>query len=81
MIAGYELRWQVKDMLAALEREKTCGNMTARRLEAIEAQERIFRAELERMETTDEGDEPVTTNPALGTLAYVGRAGRGLIIA
>jgi hypothetical protein len=81
VIAGYELKWQVESMLAALEHEKGAGHMTARRLEAIEAQQRIFAAELERMEATGEGGDPVTTNKALGTTAYVGSAGRGRLIA
>ena len=49
MIAGFETRAHVLAQLAALEREKSSGHMNARWLEAIESQERLFRAELESL--------------------------------
>ena len=79
MIAGFETRAHVLAQLAALEREKSSGHMNARWLEAIESQERLFRAELESL---GGGDYPQPDpHPAAGTLAHVGRDGRGLIIA
>ena len=79
MIAGFEHRWQVEAQLAAFEHERK-GAQNAAHLEAIAGQEAVFRAELERMDREGDYVEP-EGNPALGTLAYVGRAGRGLIIA
>ena len=80
MIAGYETKREVRAQIDALEREKGTGHMTPRRLETIEGQQALFRRELERMEATGEGEEPVTTNKAMGTGAWVGRDGRGLIV-
>jgi hypothetical protein len=79
VIPGYETKREVRAQLAALEHERK-GAQSAKHLEAIAEQEAIFRAELERMERTGEGEEPVTTNPAMGTARWVGRAGRGLIV-
>ena len=78
MIAGFEHRWQVEAQIAALEHERK-GAQTDRHRESIAEQEAIFRAELERMDREGDYKEP-EGNPAIGTLAYVGRAGRGLII-
>jgi hypothetical protein len=73
-IAGFEHRWQVEAVLAALERERRgAASMNARHREMIDAQERIFRAELERMDREGDYVEP-KGNPAMGTLLYVGRA-------
>ena len=78
MIPGYEHRWQVEQQLAAFAHERK-GAQNQRHLDAIAGQEAIFKAELERMDREGDYVEP-EGNPALGTLAYVGRAGRGLII-
>ncbi len=78
MIAGFEHRWQVEAQLAAFEHERK-GAQTERHREAIAAQEAIFRAELERMDK--EGDYVEPKGPeSLGTVAWVGSAGRGRII-
>jgi hypothetical protein len=79
VISGFETKREVRAQLAAFEHERKSAQTDAHR-GAIAGQEALFRAELERMERTGEGEEPVTTNRALGTLAYVGRAGRGLIV-
>lgn len=75
MINGYETRAQLEAVIDGLEREKGAGNINARWLKAIEAQQRIFQAELESL---GEGDyaEP-EGHPALGTAAWVSTAGRG----
>jgi hypothetical protein len=89
MIAGYETKAQVLAMLEALKRERATAGWTRanvahnpQHLRSIEAQEALFKAELERMEAEGDGDEPVTTNPALGTTAYWGIPGvdRGRIV-
>ena len=78
MIPGFEHRWQVEAQLRAFEHERK-GAQNARNLDAIAAQEVIFKAELERMDV--EGDYVEPEGPApLGTAAWVGTAGRGRII-
>ena len=71
-------RWQVEAQIAALEHERK-GAQNQRHLDAIAGQEAVFRAELERMDR--EGDYVEPEGPETLGLAYVGRAGRGLIIA
>jgi hypothetical protein len=48
MIPGFEYRWQVEAQLAGFEHERK-GAQNQRHLDAIAAQEAIFKAELERM--------------------------------
>jgi hypothetical protein len=79
MIAGYERPSHVRAMLEGFKRERQ-GTSDPRRLAQIEAQEAIFEAELARMEAEGVTDEPEPGHPALGTIAYVGKAGRGRII-
>jgi hypothetical protein len=71
MIAGCEKPWQVRAQLAAFEHERR-GAVDARHRAAIDAQEAIFRAELERMETASVPEEPEPRNPARGTISWVG---------
>jgi hypothetical protein len=78
MIPGFEYRWQVEAQLAAFQHERK-GAQTPAHLKAIAAQEAIFRAELERMDVEADYVEPEGPK-SLGTLAHVGKAGRGRII-
>jgi hypothetical protein len=78
MIAGFEKPWQVRAQLVAFEHERR-GAVDARHRAAIDEQEAIFLAELERMEAEGVPEETEPGNPALGTLAWVSRKGRGLI--
>ena len=74
MIAGFEHRWQVEDHIAALEREKTAGHMNPVRVQKIEEQQAIFRAELERMDREGDYEEP--ERPVRrGPFAWVGEYG------
>jgi hypothetical protein len=66
-------------MLEGFKRERQ-GTSDPRWLAAIDEQERVFKAELERMEAEGVPEEAETENRALGTPAWVGRQGRGLII-
>jgi hypothetical protein len=74
VISGYPTRQAVLDHLAALEREKGAGNMNPARLQKIEEQEAIFRAELESL---GEGDyeEPERTVRE-GPFGWVNAMGR-----
>ena len=78
MIAGFEHRWQIEAQLRAFEHERN-GAQNERHLDAIAAQEAIFKAELDRIDREGDYEEP--KGPAsLGTTAWVGTAGRGRII-
>jgi hypothetical protein len=79
VIAGYEYRWQVEAQLRGFERERQ-GAQNARHLEAIAKSEAIFKEELERMDREGDYVEPEMPK-GYGTLACVGKAGRGRIIA
>jgi hypothetical protein len=79
MIAGYERPSLVRAALEGLKRERQ-GTSDPRWLASIEAQERLFEDELARMEADGITDEVEPGHPALGTVAYVGTAGRGRII-
>lgn len=79
MIAGYERPSLVRAALEGLKRERQ-GTSDPRWLASIEAQERLFEDELARMEADGITDEVEPGHPALGTVAYVGRVGRGRII-
>ena len=60
MIAGFEHRWQVEAQLSAFEHERR-GAQNQRHLDAIAAQEAIFKAELERMDREGDYEEPKRT--------------------
>jgi hypothetical protein len=79
MIAGYERPSQVRAMLKGFQHERK-GTSDPRWLAAIDEQERIFQEELARMEAEGVPEEAETTNPAMGTGAWVGKTGRGRII-
>jgi hypothetical protein len=79
MIAGYERPSHVRAALEGFKRERQ-GTSDPRWLAQIDEQERIFQEELARMEREGVQEEPEPGHPALGTLAYVGKAGRGRII-
>ena len=80
MIAGYESRQLVVAQIEALEREKSAGKMNEGRLAEIEKQQQLFQSELESL--GEDGDYPQPeAHPAAGTSAFVGRQGRGLLIA
>lgn len=76
---GYERPSLVRAALEGLKRERQ-GTSDPRRLAQIEAQEVLFEAELARMEREGIMDEVEPGHPALGTISYVGKAGRGRII-
>jgi Ca2+-binding RTX toxin-like protein len=78
-LAGFGHRWQVEAQLAAFEHERK-GAQNERHREAIAAQEAIFKAELERMDKEGDYQEPEGESPSMGTIWYVGKAGRGRII-
>ena len=81
MIAGFRFRWPVVDAIVALERKRgsaSTGNVDRdrARLASIEEQLAVYRAELEGMEKTGEGEEePVTASTARGSSAWVGFRG------
>ncbi len=81
-IAGFETPSQVRAVLEGLAHERRSHIRDARHLAEIEKQEALFRAELQRMEEEGTPEEEATTNPALGTLSYVGIPGvdRGRIV-
>jgi len=79
MIPGYERPELVRAMLEGFKRERQ-GTSDPRWLAAIDEQERVFKAELARMEREGITDEVEPGHPALGTLAYVGKTGRGRIV-
>jgi hypothetical protein len=79
MIAGYERPSLVRAALEGLKRERQ-GTSDPLWLASIEAQERLFEDELARMEADGITDEVEPGHPVLGTVAYVGTAGRGRII-
>jgi hypothetical protein len=82
VIAGWERPWQVRDQIAALERELRGHIRDERHRASIEAQVKIFKAELKRMEEEGVPEDEVTTNKAMGTTAYLGIPGvdRGRIV-
>jgi hypothetical protein len=59
MIAGFEKPGQVRAVLEALAHERKNHIYSPRHLAEIEAQEAIFKAELERMVAEGVEDEPV----------------------
>jgi hypothetical protein len=79
VIPGFEHRWQVEAQLAAFEHERK-GAQNARHLDAIAAQEAIFKAKLERMDREGDYVDPEVPK-GFGTLAYVGTLGCGRLIA
>jgi hypothetical protein len=79
MIAGYERPSLVRAALEGFKRERQ-GTSDPRWLASIEAQERLFLNELARMEREGVQEEPEPGHPALGTISYVGKAGRGRIV-
>jgi hypothetical protein len=78
-IPGFEYRWQVEAQLAGFENERK-GAQTEAHRDAIARQEAIFKAELERMDREGDYMEPEGEAPSMGTIWYVGKAGRGRII-
>jgi hypothetical protein len=82
MVAGFERPWQVRDQIAALERELRDHIRDERHRASIVAQLAVFQAELERMEEEGVPEDEVTTNKAMGTTAYLGVPGvdRGRIV-
>jgi hypothetical protein len=82
MIAGFELPWQVRDQIAALERELRGHARDDRHRASIEQSLAAFKVELARMETEGVEEEHVTTNKAMGTTAHLGVPGvdRGRIV-
>jgi hypothetical protein len=79
---GYERPWQVRAMLEALARERRGHIRDERHLASIEAQEKVFKAELKRMEEAGVPEDEATTNKAMGSVAYLGVPGvdRGRIV-
>jgi hypothetical protein len=77
MIAGFEYRWQVEAQLAAFEHERK-GTSDPRWLAAIDEQEAIFRAELERMDREGDYEEP-GRSPRQGPFSWIDDQGGPIV--
>ncbi len=81
-INGFELPFQVRDHIQALERELRGHIRDERHRASIQQSLAVFEAELQRMIEEKVPEEHVTTNKAMGTTAYYGVPGvdRGRIV-
>jgi hypothetical protein len=74
MIAGFEHRWQVEAQLSALERELRGHIRDERHRASIEAQMKVFAAELERLDREGDYQEPERV-VRQGAFAWIGEHG------
>jgi hypothetical protein len=74
MIAGFEHRWQVEAQLGALERELRGHIRDERHRASIEAQMKVFAAELERLDREGDYQEPERV-VRQGAFAWIGEHG------
>jgi hypothetical protein len=77
-ISGFEHRWQVEAQLGALERELRGHIRDERHRASIEAQIKIFAAELERMGREGDYEEPERA-VRQGPFAWIGEHGHQYI--
>jgi hypothetical protein len=82
MIPGFEYPFHVRQQIEALNRELRGHIRDERHRQQIKASLAVFEKELARMIAENVPEEPVTTNKALGTTAYLGVPGvdRGRIV-